>query len=143
MARPTKYNEDILTKTKEYISSCEDKKEIRYKPKIKDGIDTGETEAYLVDITKIPTIEGLAYYLEINKTTIYEWCKVHEEFSNVIGDLQSKQANALINKGLSGDYSPVIAKVLLTKHGYRDSLEQTGADGGAIKIEGIEISVRK
>ncbi len=34
-----------------------------------------------------------------------------------------------MNNGLSGDYNPTIAKVLLTKHGYREGIEATGKDG--------------
>ena len=33
--------------------------------------------------------------------------------------------STLINKGLSGDYNPTIAKVLLTKHGYREGIDAT------------------
>lgn len=118
MARPTEYNEEILTKCREYLDSCEDTEEDY-------TTSTGmKSESFqrLVRV-KIPTIEGLAVFLKINKTTIYEWESKHEEFSNVIGELRSIQAERLINKGLSGDYNPTIAKVLLTKHGYRDAVD--------------------
>ena len=125
MARPTDYNEKILEKTKKYVKDTEDD-EIQQTI----GMSAKGTELFKNKIiVNIPTIEGLAYALQINKDTIYEWEKIHPEFSDVIDDLRAKQANALINKGLSGDYNPTIAKVLLTKHGYRDSQEVTGKDG--------------
>ena len=110
MARPTKYSEEILTSTQNYIDSC---------------VDTVQESGNKVNL---PTIEGLAYELRLNKTTIYAWRKEHEEFSNLIDDLLAKQARALINSGLSGDYNPTIAKVLLTKHGYREGIDATTDD---------------
>jgi hypothetical protein len=113
--RPTKYNEDILIKTKEYIDSCEDevtsiKNGDGYKSKIK---------------VKLPTIEGLCLAIDIRKETLFQWEKEDDkkEFSDLIDNLRQKQADRLINNSISGDYNPTIAKVLLTKHGYREGLE--------------------
>lgn len=121
--RPTDYSEEIVTKAQEYIDSCEDEEYDYHKTR---G-DKSDSYEYKVKV-KLPTIEGLAFFLRIDKTTIYEWEKKYPKFSNVINDLRSKQANMLINKGLSGDYNPTIAKVLLTKHGYREGLDQTTND---------------
>ena len=108
--RPTSYEEDIPDRVSAYLASCEDV-----------GYEDGSGKARIT--VNIPSIEGLAYHLKINKDTIYEWCKIHPRFSGVIEELKSKQARALINKGLSGEYNPTIAKVLLTKHGYRDAVD--------------------
>ena len=125
--RPTIYNEEILIKTKEYISQCEDNVEEYHKTR-------GNTSDSYERIIKVnlPTIEGLAVYLGINKDTIYTWRKEKQEFSELIEELLAHQAKQLINKGLSGDYNPTIAKVLLTKHGYREGSELTGKDGEAL-----------
>lgn len=113
--RPTKLNEQVLKDTQSYIDSCVD--------------DRKNNEVNL------PTIEGLAYELRVNKTTIYEWRKgleeIHIKFSNLIEDLLQKQARQLVNCGLSGTYNPTIAKVLLTKHGYREGTDIT-TDGKEI-----------
>lgn len=125
--RPTSYSDEMLQKTKEYILACEEEHEVRYRPTLtKDGkvID----EPYIHYNPKIPTIEGLAYELKVNKTTIYEWENKFEEFSNVIDELRNKQASQLVNKGLSGQYNSTIAKVLLTKHGYREGADLTTND---------------
>jgi len=106
--RPSKYSEEILERTEQYIESCED--------------DLANK------IVNLPTIEGLAYELKVNKTTIYEWRKIHEDFSNLIADLLAKQAKALVNCGLAGTYNSTIAKVLLTKHGYREGQDITTMD---------------
>jgi len=113
MARPTIYNEEILNKTTEYINGCKD----------------FELENKLIKVN-IPTIEGLARYLDINKTTIYAWRKEKEEFSNLIETLLAEQATRLVNGGLTGSYNSTIAKVLLTKHGYRDATDSDVTSGG-------------
>lgn len=125
MARPIEYKSDVHPqKVLEYISQCEDEIEEYHKTR---G-DKSDSFDRIVKV-KLPSIEGLAFFMGINKTTVYEWESSYEEFSNVIDKLRQKQASELINKGLSGDYNPTIAKVLLTKHGYREGVEQTGKDG--------------
>jgi len=108
MARPTIYDETFLVRTREYIDSCED--------------DLANKKVNL------PTIEGLAFHLKINKDTIYTWRKEKDEFSELIADLLAKQAKALVNCGLAGTYNSTIAKVLLTKHGYREGQDITTMD---------------
>lgn len=118
MARPVEYNEEVLTKASAYIAECVDEIDEYHKTR-------GEkSDSYdrLVRV-KLPTIEGLALYLNIDRTTVYAWEQTYPEFSHILSDLRALQADRLINAGLSGDYNPVIAKVLLTKHGYNDKQE--------------------
>ena len=122
MARLTKYTKDFVTKADSYIEACGALNEVKTRPKIESGIVTGE-EQYASKRIKLPTIEGLALELDINRDTIYEWSKEHSEFSDIIEKLRKKQADMLINYGLSGDYNPTISKVLLTKHGYIEKQE--------------------
>lgn len=121
LGRPTIYNDDVLTKTREYIDSCEDGYTVIERPSVKDGKLMGN-ESHRVFKVRIPTIEGLAIYLKINKDTVQEW-KKHEEFSVLISELLAKQATMLVSNSLSGDYNPMIAKALLAKHGYRDAID--------------------
>lgn len=118
--RPLKYNTEILSKTQEYINNSEDAEEQVLELE-------NEEKGYKKYKTKIrvhlPTIEGLARFLSVHKDTIYQWRKDYAEFSDLIETLLHKQSEALINNGLSGDYNPTIAKVLLSKHGYRESSE--------------------
>lgn len=122
--RPTKYDKDILKNTQKYIASCEDSFERVLQSKGKRSVMY--TNKFRV---KLPTLEGLAYFLHINKDTIQDWKKKHVEFSVLIDDLLAKQAERLVNNGLTGDYNPTIAKVLLTKHGYREGHELANPDG--------------
>lgn len=128
--RPTSYSEEITTKAQEYVDSCTDSSK---------QVIIGESEKFTSykekTIVKLPSIEGLARFLGISKDTIYQWEKIHPEFSDVLHTLRSEQADRLINMGLSGDYNPVIARLLLTKHGYAERTELAGPDGKAIVTE--------
>lgn len=125
MGRPTKYNKKILALTREYIDSCED--ETYQVPKFEG--DKGTSYETKIRV-RIPSIEGLAYTIKVDKGTIQEWRKIHPDFSRLIGELLSKQARALIDKGLSGEYNSTIAKVLLAKHSYRDAADVDVTSGG-------------
>ena len=116
--RPTKYNDKILEKAEQYLLECVDTTE---------QVVTGESEKFTSYKEKIkvnlPTIEGLAVYLNIHRDTLYQWEKEHPDFSDIIERLRGSQIKSLVNNGLSGDYNPTIAKVLLSKHGYSEKQE--------------------
>lgn len=118
--RPTDYSPKILKQTREYIAECVDTWQMVQKRR-RDWVN--------IYNVKLPSIEGLAYYLNVSRDTIYQWATVHTEFSDILEQLRALQAEKLINGGLGGSYNSTIAKVLLTKHGYREGLEHTGADG--------------
>lgn len=103
--RPTKYDKSIIDKAIKYLSSCKDQ--------VKDKRL----------IVNLPSIEGLSLYIKVHKDTIYEWEKIYPEFSDVISELRAEQAIRLLNSGLSGAYNPMIAKALLSKHGYSEKQE--------------------
>lgn len=141
MARPTLYNEEILKKTQEYIDSCGNLSVIAEVPFIstqeisnpsttggpfKQTVQEVGTRKEVQHVIKIPSIEGLSYFLKVHKDTLYEWRKEHPEFSDLIGELLAKQGEMLINGGTSGKYNPTIAKVLLSKHGYREETKVEG-----------------
>jgi len=118
MARPTDYNNSILVRARKYLAQAKDEEQQQLT-----GLSVKGTELYKNKLrVNLPSIEGLALYLGIDRSTIYDWESQEDkgEFSNIIGELRAKQARELINKGLSGDYNPTIAKVLLSKHGYKE-----------------------
>lgn len=113
--RPIEYTEDIITKTNEYIDECVDEYEDYHKTR-------GEkSDSYdRIVRVKLPTIEGLAVYLDVARSTIYEWEKTYKDFSDTLERLKAIQAERLLNNTLSGDYNPMIAKLILNKHGYKE-----------------------
>lgn len=128
--RPTEYSEEIVTKANQYLASCKDE----FENLVAQESDKYTTYKQVLKV-KLPSIEGLALYLEIHRSTIYEWQKTYPEFSDIIEKLQQQQAETLVNNGLSGNYNPTIAKVLLTKHGYTDKqeIDQKTEHSGEVK----------
>ena len=124
VGRPEKYGPAILKQTEEYLNLCQDGYRRIVQSKGRRSVMYGHER-----VVKVPTLGGLARFLRIDRTTIYDWAKKNREFSHIIGDLMSEQEDRLINNGLSGDYNPTIAKVLLTKHGYREGVEHANPDG--------------
>lgn len=114
MGRPSEYSEEILVKCQEYFD-----------------IERPTNDEV------IPTIEGLSLYLNVARQTIYDW-KNHpdkKDFLYIIEKIMAKQGQGLITHGLDGKFNATISKVILTKHGYREGIEQSGPDGGPITID--------
>lgn len=91
IGRPTKYNETMIDKVREYISTC------------------GREQ------TELPTLEGLSLYININLDTILEWGKKYPDFSGAIKELKQQQKAQLINDGMYGgkDVNATMAIFLL------------------------------
>lgn len=71
----------------------------------------------------IPSIEGLAYYLNIARSTLYKYEDEDTEFSDIVERIRTLQGKMLISGGLVGDFNASITKVILTKHDYSDKQE--------------------
>lgn len=94
VGRPSKYNEEIVPKLKEYIGS-----------KINDQ-------------KSFPSLEEFAGIIGVNTDTIQEWKNVHEEFSVAIKDLFDLQKNRLMSNGLRQEFNPTMSIFLLkANHG--------------------------
>ncbi len=125
--RPTDYMPEILEKAQGYLDLCEDEEiQIVKQSNSEKGYEMYDNRLKV----KLPSIEGLARHLNIARSTLYLWEKEHKEFSDILEDIKSEQAERLINNGLSGDYNSTISKLILTKHGYSDKIEQDVTSGG-------------
>lgn len=107
--RPTKYTPELLEAAWAYLDNYEEAGDL------------------------VPTVVGLALSIGITKTTCYAWAKEEgkEEFSNLLTRVENMQERKLVFGGLSGEYNPAITKMMMTKHGYSDKIEQdhTSSDG--------------
>jgi hypothetical protein len=112
--RPTKYNNEMYLAAREYIIQCDDQ--------YFGDADGGSFSKVQITVN-LPTIEGLASHLKVNRDTLYTWSKEYSEFSDILEELKELQAQRLINNGLSGHYNSTIAKLLLSKHGYAEKSE--------------------
>lgn len=100
--RPTKLTDELAQKAKKYA---------------KDG--------YLAVDEVIPTIAGLAVYLGVSRSTLYEYKKLNNEFSDTLEMILQNQERLLINRSLTGGFNATIAKLMLANHGYNDKQEVT------------------
>jgi hypothetical protein len=123
--RPTELNQEILDKTIEYIDSCED-------------TITGEGNNQRINVN-LPSIEGLALYLDVSRKTIYNWRDTNDEFLHILEKLLGKQAKCLLNNGLAGRYNSTISKLILTKHGYTD--KQEVEHSGKMELKNITVDI--
>ncbi len=121
--RPTKYEGEVtLQKVEQFLAQCVDSLDAN-----------GKT------IVNFPSTESLANFIDVSVDTLYEWAKVHPEFSEMFRRVMKEQAKRLLNSGLGGQYNANIAKLVLAKHGYREeSVHDLKNDGG--KFEGTEIT---
>ena len=98
MGRPTVVTDEVLQKAEDYI------------------FDDGFILAHDV----VPSVAGLACYLGIGRSTIYD---NKEKFSDILEAIEQKQEKMLINNGLLGEFNGTITKLMMTKHGYTDKAE--------------------
>jgi len=105
--RPPKFGPEMIKKAQEYLDSCEDYYD-------------ENTRRIVVDV---PKAEGMALYLGVTRDTLYDWASKNSQFSYILSQMNQKQANRVINNSLSGAYNATIAKLLLGKHGYKESSE--------------------
>ena len=131
VGRPTGYKPAILEQAQEYLKNCVDEEE----DWIKSKGDKSTTYEHRVKVD-LPSIEGLARYLGVARSSVYKWSEENPEFSDILEDILAEQANRLMNMGLSGDYNSTIAKLILTKHGYTDKTDLTS--GGQPIVEDEE-----
>lgn len=122
--RPTKYSPQVLIKTQEYLDNCQDE----YFDYHKTQGATSNTYERKIKV-KLPTVEGLALFLKVHRDTVQEWGKQHPPFSVALAKLKEMQLERLIAGGLSGDYNPMITKLVLSaNHGMKERVDNTTDD---------------
>ena len=72
----------------------------------------------------IPNIAGLACYVGKSRSNIYDYAKHSDEFQYILDGIMKLQESKLLNEGLKGNFNATITKLILTKHGYSDRIEQ-------------------
>jgi hypothetical protein len=107
--RPTVYSDNMLEMARGYLTSFKDMGDV------------------------VPSIAGLACVLGITRETCRAWGNDPEkvEFSVILNELAQRQERELLNNGLAGNFNAPITKMMLSKHGYSDKVEQdlTSSDG--------------
>lgn len=112
--RPTKYQDSFIGQAEVYLMQCEDTMTERGKLQV-----------------KLPTTDGFARFLGVARSSLYLWEKDHPEFSDALDKIRHEQQERLLNMGLSGDYNPTIAKLVLSaNHGMKEKTETDVTTGG-------------
>ena len=79
----------------------------------------------------IPSVAGLAVWLSVARSTIYEWGKVHPAFSDTLEAILAEQNRLALSGGISGAWSGPICKLVLSNHGMveRKQTDHVSSDG--------------
>ena len=120
------YKPEYLGKVDEYLNSCKDRNVKVIKTKSdKKGFVTYENKLKV----KIPTKTEFAKILGVRKKTILAWGKLNQDFGMALNRIHSEQKQKVLNKGLSGEYNPLIARLILsTNHGMKERHDNTTND---------------
>lgn len=111
--QPTKYSKKIVSQCWKYLNIARPSKD-----------EHGQLDEV------IPSIEGLAFYINVRRSTIYNWLKDDNkpEFLDIVERIMEKQSKTLISGALSKVFDSKIAALLMTKHGYKDKIDVTTDD---------------
>ena len=120
VGRPTEYTPELIAAAVDYLNT--------YKTKHKQPF---------------PSVVGLAQALNRSKSVLYKWASEdHPEFMDILAQCNEKQELDLAIGGITGEFNSTITKLMMTKHGYSDKVEQelTGKDGGPVEtVNRIEL----
>ena len=150
---PTKYRPIFIEKVDEYLEQSVD----TYEDVVaQHGINNDKSFEKIEPKLKVelPTMEGFVSFLNkyikteefqkdnpnygpLGVRSLLDWRK-HKEFSLSLDRIVEAQKKVLLNKGLSGEYNPTIAKLILSaNHGMSEKTETDITSKGE-KIELIE-----
>lgn len=135
MSGNSKYSPKYIKKIDKYLEKCEDETRIFQKMS---GKTDGFEEKYNVNL---PSVEGFCIYIKVPRRTVYHWKLDNKEFEEALEKIEVIQKKRLMENGLSGKYSPVIAKFLLSaNHGLKEKTDMTSDDKpiGAFNDEQID-----
>jgi hypothetical protein len=102
--RPTKYTPEVIVEINKYLQEA------------------------VPQNMKIPTVEGIALRLGINRDTLYEWAKQHKDFSDTLEGVKMRQKEMLTEIGIFGgkEINATIVSLLLKVN--HDMIEKTALD---------------
>lgn len=108
--RPTDYTPEMLELCREYIDNCPD---------------------------AVPIVVGLCKHINRGSSTVYQWAHEEgkEQFADILEEIKDLQHLKLITSGLNNEFNSAITKMMMTKHGYSEKIQQevSGPNGSAIE----------
>jgi hypothetical protein len=92
---------------------------------------------------RVPSVAGLACEIGVRRETCHAWARdENNEFSHILKVIAEKQERELLNNGLDGTFNPPITKMMLSKHGYSDRIEQDHISSDGSMSSPKEIVIR-
>jgi len=96
----------------------------------------------------VPSVAGLACEINLSRETLRLWAKNEDnEFFGILNKIAQEQERNLVRGGLGGEFNAAITKMMMTKHGYSDKIENevSGPGGGPIvqKIERVIVDPKE
>lgn len=134
IGRPSEYDPKFIQSVDEYLATRQDQEVDTYESE-----KSGKTIYSSKIKVNLPTIEGFAAFIGVNKTTLYEWEKIHPDFSNALEAIRTEQHTRLLDNGLSGDYNSTIAKLILSSNHGMAEKNATDHTSGGEKITGFVV----
>ena len=136
MGRPIKYRPIFKKKALEYLKKCEDE----WYQLTKTDNDKGTVFENKLKV-ELPTVAGLACYLQVSKRSIYTWIKIYPDFLHAIDRILGEQEKRLTNNGLAGTYeSKVATALLMANHGIRPDQPETREQSTNITINFVNFT---
>ena len=114
--RPPKYTPELIEQCWNYLlGDINEKDEKKAQP---EWIKLGHP---------FPSIPSLCLYIGIVSSTAHKWAGEDDkkDFSDILKVVKEFQHMQLLNNGVMGLYNPAVTKMILTKHGYSDKVENT------------------
>ena len=122
VGRPSSYLPEYCDKVDEYLETRQDEEYDWTKSESSGKVDSESWEHRIK--VRIPTMDGFARFIGVPRRTLFDWKDEHEEFSHSLEKILIEQKERLISYGLSGDYNPTIAKLILaSNHDMRDKVD--------------------
>lgn len=112
LGRPSKFNEGMIQKAKDYLAEC------------MIGTEIVNKKGEKVRTKKLPLIEELARLCGVDGDTIVEWCSKNEDFSAAIKAIKNLQKERIILKGFSASNPTFSIFMLKANHGMMETEKQ-------------------
>lgn len=128
IGRPTDYDPKFIDEVDKYLKANQDKEVEVVKQRNDDkGYEMLEHKLKV----KLPTREGFALFIGVQRQAIWEWSKKYDGFNYALRKIDTEQQKRLINAGLSGEYNSTIAKLILSSnHGMKERTDTDITSGG-------------
>lgn len=128
-----KYKEEYIAEVDKYLELCKDGYEkVLIRPSEEElnlGLKNTIVDVRTVQKVKLPSLEGFAKHLGVVVDTLKNWAESNPPFLGALDRIMQEQKERLTSEGLSGNYSPLIAKLILSaNHGMRERKDMTTDD---------------